>query len=1154
MRQTIQSFVLLLLLCVGVKPSFSQLLARAQKTKPGVAVKPSFKNLKEVLQDFKKHYKVDILYFDHVVDGFKVSVDDVEMALDIEQNLGNVLRPLGLKYKRTSHGGFVISKTKESEQKDIGQTGLNETVSDLQSAKREEVVDRVITGKISESEKGETLPGVNILVKGSTIGAVSDANGNYSIQVPDGEITLVYSFVGYISQDVAVGSQSVINISLKNDTKALDELVVVGYGTQKKINLTGAVASVNAETIENRPVANLGQALQGSVSNLNISQASGALGKGTTFNIRGNTSINGGGPLILVNNIPMDVNLINPNDIESVTVLKDAASAAIYGARAAFGVVLITTKSGKKSMRPSVNLSMNYSTNKPVVKFETMDAMERMNYMNTANIRVNGRPYDQFDEYYAKAITAHYNDPSQPETFQHPNQSTNLYAFAANTDWAKVLLRDSYPMQQYNATVSGGSEKFDYYTSLAYFKANGITKNFNERYSRYNIMTNLNYEIAKWIKVGTKISINTSKKVYPPNDRSDNFNEDRNMFQVHSWPNWPVYLPDGNYASSGSVPNVVQMHKEGGYRQRDVMDSWMTGTVKLFPVKNVTVNMDYSFNFNDTKELDYRKQLPIYDRNGINGYYPYTNPSSVTRNNYINRYSVFNAFADYENTFASKHYFKAMVGFNQESATYGSSSSTREKLIVSSMPYMSLSYGERYASDGLSEYAIRGAFSRLNYSYDDRYLIEFNGRYDGSSKFPKKDRFAFFPSVSVGWRIDNEGFFESLRQTFNMVKLRASYGNLGNQNISGYYPYIATYGTSLAGYLINGDNPMTVTAPGLVSPTLTWETVSQQDLGLDLALFGNKLTGTFDVYRRDTKNMLTKSQTLPAVLAVNEPQSNAANMKTMGFDLTVGWNHNINQFKYGVSVLLSDYTAKITKFSNPSGLISDYYVGRSLGVIWGLQTGGIFQTDEEALKLDQTQISGRKREAGDLFFVDQNGDGKITRGKQTLDDHGDMIVIGDNTPRYSYGFRTNASWKGFDLDLFFQGVAKRDLVIAGNYFVGQYNDEWGVQGKIGTDWWSPENRDAYFPRPLITGGTDVTTAQTRYMQNAAYLRLKQLTLSYTIPAVLTQKIGAKRVQVYFSGNNMWEATKMIKIVDPEQSSAMSYPLNRAFSVGANIGF
>jgi len=1177
MKEKLRFLVLCVVIMYLARPGYAQLLASnmPQQYSHASASQPSFKSLKEVLQELKKMHNVDILYFDHQVEGVRVITDELMTESTVEDGLSKILHPVGLHYKKARNGGYVIVKSKDNEEssrnprmtKDFflmkkekksyeNQGAYND---DLQSKllQRINIADREISGNVSEKGSGEGLPGVNIMIKGSTSGTVSDANGNYSLNVPDGSVTLVFSFVGYLSQEVIVDAKSVFNVELDGDTKALEEVVVVGYGTQKKINLTGAVASVNSDVLESRPVANIGQALQGNVANLNISQSSGALGKGTSFNIRGNTSLNGGSPLVLVNGIPMDVNLLNPNDIENVVILKDAASAAIYGARAAYGVILITTKSGKKDMKPSVTFTTNFSVNKPVTKFETMDAMERMTYMNEANMRINGTPYYQFDQYYEAAIRAHYNDPSQPETFQHPNDSPSLYAYSANTDWAKVLLRESYPQQQHTLGISGGSDKFDYYTSFSYFNAKGITKNFDERYNRYNIMSNLNYEVAKWIKVGTKISINTSSKVYPPNDRSDNFNEDRNMFQVHSWPNWPVYHPDGNYASSGSVPNVLQMHKEGGYRNRDIFDSWMTGLVRLTPIKNVSINMDYSFNVKDTEELDYRKQLPMFTKLGVSGYYPYTNPSSVTRSNFNDRYHVFNAYADYENTFAGKHYFKAMVGFNQEAARFKRFSGTREKLIVPTMPYMNLSYGERFTSDGESEYSIRGAFSRINYSYDDRYLIEFNGRYDGSSKFPKTDRFAFFPSVSVGWRIDNEKFFEPLRETVNMLKLRVSYGSLGNQfvdNNNNYYPYIATYSAGLGGYLFNGDNAMAVYAPGLVSPTLTWEKVNQRDLGIDFALFGNRLNGSFDVYRRDTRDMLTPSQTLPATLAVAEPQANAADMKTTGFDMNIGWNSTAGKLRYGFTFILSDYKAVITKFSNPAGLISGNYVGKNVGEIWGLTTGGIFQTDEEAKTLDQSQIAGRQRVAGDLFFVDQDGDGKITRGAQTLTNHGDMSIIGNNTPRYSYGLRSNLSWKGFDLDFLFQGVAKRDLIIAGNYFVNQYNDEWGVQGKIGTDWWSETNRDAYFPRPLITGGSDVTTAQTRYMQNAAYLRLKQLTLSYTIPAEITQKIGSKRVQIYFSGNNVWEATKMLKIADPEQSSAMSYPLNRAFSVGANIGF
>lgn len=1005
-------------------------------------------------------------------------------------------------------------------------------------------------------ENGNPLPGVTVTVKGTTLGGLTDGSGKYTISNVPENSTLVFSFIGMKTQEIPASGRAQIDVVLKEEDTVLDEVVVIGYGTQKKINLTGAVSTVDSKVLESRPIANVGQGLQGTISNLNITQTSGALGASPAYNIRGNTSINGGSPLILVNGIPMDVNLLNPNDIENVTVLKDAASAAIYGARAAYGVILITTKSGSQS-KPKISLSSNYAISSPIVYFETMNTLERMAFMNEGNMRVNGVPYYQFDQYYEAAILNHINNGG-PETFQHPNSPLSEYAFSANTDWVKETLRDSWPRMQHTASISGGTGGFTYYSSLSYFKEEGIPKNFDENLKRYNFMTNLSYDVNKWFKLGTKISVNQSKKVYPTNDSANNFEENRNMFQSHQWPNWPVYLPDGNYAFAGSVPNLVQVQKEGGYRQRDINDYWLTGMATLTPIKNMSFNFDYSFNVKDTEEFEYRKQLPMYNRIGFANFYPYTNPSQVIRRNFNATYAVINAYADYENTFG-RHYVKGMVGFNQENMNFETFSATRQKLMVPTIPYMSLSYGERYATDGAEEFALRGAFTRFNYSFDNRYLFEFNGRYDGTSKFGKEDRFAFFPSASLGWRIDNESFFSGLKGKINMLKFRVSYGTLGNQVVStnypyGNYPYIAVFGTAAVNYAINSEQPMTAYAPGLVSPTLTWESVSQSDIGLDFAILNNKLSGTIDIYRRDTKNMLTPSATLPAVLAVSEPQANAADLKTTGFDLTLDWKHSVGKVTYGITFLLSDYKAEIMKYSNPAGLISSYYVGRSMGEIWGLRTGGFFQTDAEAAALDQNNISARKRQAGDIWFVDLNGDGKITRGKQTLEDHGDMEIIGDNTPRFSYGFRPNVAWNGFDFDLFIQGIAKRDMILDGNYWIAAYNSEWQVQGKELADWWSPTNPDAYYPRPLVTGGVDVTTNQTRFMQDASYLRIKQLTFGYTIPVDLTKKVGIERVRVYFSGNNVYTLTKMVKVADPEQTGSISYPLTRSLSFGLNIDF
>jgi len=1011
-----------------------------------------------------------------------------------------------------------------------------------------------IAGKVS-AESGELLPGVNIVLKGTTIGTVTDADGHYSLPVPDLNGTLVFSYIGYANLEVAVNGRTAIDVSMAEDVQRLAEVVVVGYGTQEKVNLTGAVSTVGAETLESRPITTLGQGLQGTISNLNITQGDGSLGKGSSFNVRGNTSINGGSPLVLVDGIPMDINLLNPNDIESVTVLKDAASAAIYGARAAYGVILVTTKKGKNDGgKPRVALTTLFSTNSPTNRIDFIDTKDRIAYMNEAFMRMNGRNY--FDDILIDAMMAHYNDPSQPSAIIHPTNPAE-WRGVANTNWEKILMNDSYPMQQHTASVSGGSDKFDYYTSFSYLNQKGLTNRelFDEHFNRYNVMANVNYDVLEWVTIGTKISINNSNKRFPPNYPwfRNEFPEGGTIYQTNVYSTQPYKNPDGNWSHEGSIANPAQILTEGGHQTRHINDLWMTGVVTLKPVKNVNINLDYSTNAKNTKQMSYVSLVPFYNVNGeVTGYYGGSNPNRVIRTNYDDKYYVFNAYGDYTNTFRGKHYVKAMVGFNQENAEYNYVQAERRNLIINSIPYINLASGDRFAYDGIDEYAIRGAFTRLNYIYDNRYLIEFNGRYDGSSKFAKKDRFAFFPSVSVGWRLDSEKFFEPLQNAIDQLKLRASYGSLGNQNVSGFYPYIATLSAAEVNYLINSEKPMSVYAPGLVSPTLTWETVTQKNIGLDFAFFNSKLSGSFDVYERNTTNMLTRSETLPAVLAVNEPQANAADMSTRGFDLTLEWKHAVGNFRYGATVILSDYTSEITKFSNPKGIISDHYVGKDLGEIWGLTTGGIFQTDDEAMALDQSNINGRKRQAGDLWMVDLNGDGKITRGSQTLEDPGDMSIIGNSTPRYSFGFRPNLGWKGFELDLFFQGVGKRDLWMNSLYFLTQYSNEWVGIPKAAMDYWSPENPNAYFPRPIISGSADITTVQSRFLQNAAYIRLKQLTLSYTIPASLTEKIGIERMKVFFSGSNLWTGTKMIKISDPELSGPSAYPMYRSLSLGANI--
>ena len=1107
----------------------------SQTTKLSLDLKNA--KVKDALGAIENQSEFFFLYSEKLIDVNREVNIEVQGST-IEKILDKIFEGTDVNY--TVKGRQIVLATPEANNKD-----------EMSSVNQQQ---KKVTGKVTD-QTGVPLPGVSIVVKGTTTGVITDASGNYSLNsIPENSI-LLFSFVGMKMQEIAIGNKTTINVKLEDETVGLEEVVAIGYGVQKKVNLTGAIAQIDSKVLESRPITNLGQGLQGLVANLNISPVSGAPGRGVSFNVRGMTSINGGEPLVLVDGVQMNPNLINPQDVKSISVLKDAASAAIYGARAAYGVILITTKSGLKNQKPIVSFSANYSMNKPTVVPEYMNSIEYTSWMNEGFTNTNGRAY--FDDETMQHVQAYYNDPvNNLPVFHHSSDATNFYRYNGNTNWTKELLKDNYPMQQYNASVNGGTDKVSYYTSFGYFNQKGISKPGDENYDRYNFMQNIKYNVNSWLDLSVKASLNSDNNKMNPQNKWGSFGTDNMYVAGDSRPIMPVYHPDGHYAGysgNGYFTNIVAFVEQAGYQKKSVTDLWLTGAAKITPFKSLVINIDYTYNSYNDVYLNYMKQYWDYDATGPAVLFPHTTPNAVTRSNNNNKYTSFNAYAEYEKTINDIHYIKVMAGYNQELGINNWFQAQRQKLISNDIPYMNLASGDRYANDSGSEYAIRGIFARFNYTFNQKYLFEFNGRYDGSSRFPKNNRHEFFPSASLGWRVSNEAFFDSFKNVVNEFKIRASYGNLGNQAVSSYYPYVATYGTSEVDYLLGGEKHMAVSAAGLVSPTLTWEKVAQSNFGIDFAVLDNKFQGSIDIYRRDTKDMLTKSKSLPSVLGTSEPQANAADMKTSGFEVTLSYNNKFgNGLKYGLNLILADSHSEITKYDNPNGIISDYYIGRQLGEIWGFETEGLFQTDAEAALQDQSQISGHKFLAGDIKFRDLDADGKITRGSQTLADHGDLKIIGNNTPRYSYGIKANAEWKGFDFDIFFQGVGKRDLNAGSTFFLAHYGSEWSVPQKINTDYWSPTNPDAYFPRPRIGNSSEVSQVQSRFLQNAAYVRLKQLTLGYTIPKSITQKAGIDNFRIYFSGNNLWENSKMLKIFDPEVTSTNTYPFTRSISIGMDI--
>lgn len=1019
----------------------------------------------------------------------------------------------------------------------------------------------LIKGSVT-SDSGEPLTGVTVKVSGGGNGTVTDIDGNFSVNAAPGSL-LTFSYTGFKPQTVK--AQEGMLVVLQSSVNDLNEVVVVGYGTQKKANLTGAVASVNGSVLENRPISNIGQGLQGVVPNLNVSMGhGGAPGAGASFNVRGTTSLNGGEPLVLVDNVQMDANLVNPDDIESISVLKDAASAAIYGARAAYGVILITTKKGKLNSRPTVQFSASGYWQSPAVEMHNVNSLDYLKMIDIAyqNSGGSGHYFNPLVyEYTEKYVNGTYDQP----VFFDKSYSAFKYGYNGNTDWWNELYKTSFS-QIYNASISGGSQKTRYYVSLGSNNQGGILKATDEKYNKYNANINVTSELTPWMEVSAKIAHTYTTEMHPTggttamnNTAYSGLSAYSGMMKSDLSPLMPVKHPDGHYAGQGNFTNPVAIQAQGGnarYRQNDL---WMTAGVKLTPIKGLIVNADYTWNYYGWASTQHVRNF--YDYTAVPGtenYYPWTNPSSVTRSNSDDYYSSFNAFAEYNLSLGNNdHNMKFMVGYNQEKKRTQYYYAGRKDLIDPENPAINQAIGDMAIDGNMGQWAVNGTFARFNYDYKGRYLLELNGRYDGSSKFKKGHRYQFFPSISAAWRLSEEKFFEGVKSWWDNMKLRVSYGSLGNQAVNGNFPYLATYGINTKyGALLGGGRPVAVYAPGLVSSSFTWETVNQIDFGFDAAFLRNRLSASFDWYRRNTKDMLTDGEVLPAVLGASVPRQNAANLKTVGWELSLEWNDRLaNGLSYHVKGVLSDYQSTITKFNNPTGLISQYYVGRKMNEIWGYVSNGLFQTEQEAnAHANQSYLYGGKWTAGDVRFEDLDGNNKIDIGDNTLANPGDRKIIGNSTPRFAFGITAGLEYKGIDFEMFWQGIGKRDWFPgSGSAAYWGFTNEWQTPLTTSLDYWTPENTNAFFPRLGWANGGNRNTS-TRYLQNASYCRLKNVTLGYTLPRNILDKIGVSRLRVYVTGENLLTFTSLIKAFDPETLNNMTYPINRKIAVGLNLTF
>lgn len=1025
------------------------------------------------------------------------------------------------------------------------------------------------TGTI-EDEMGP-ITGASVVVKGTTNGTVTDMDGKFTLSnVKKGDVIQI-SFIGYISQEVKYTGQSTIKVQLKEDTQTLDEVVVVGFGTQKKVNLTGSVSMVNAEVIESRPVQNVSQALQGVVPGLNFSVNSGGgtLDNTLNVNIRGAGTIgdgSGSSPLILIDGIEGNMNAINPNDIETISVLKDAASASIYGARASFGVIMITTKGGKAG-KTSVSYSGNVRFTDALQIPEMMDSYQFAQYFNAAAANAgqsavfSAEVMQRIIDYQAGKITS----VSTPNS----EGKWNMYAGAnANTNWFKEVYRDWVPSHEHNLSVSGGNEKVTYRVSGSFMNQNGLIRFGKDKFNRYTVDAKISAKLTDWATMNY-----TNKWTREDYDRPTYMTGLFFHNIARRWPTCPVY-DDNGYLTDGM--ELLQM-RDGG-RQTHEKNYYTQQLGFVFePIKDWFIHADGNMRTYNNNEhyavlpvsAHYANGTPYYiSWDGGASYSP--GASRVYEYRYTEDYFTTNIYTDYSKTI-NGHFIKAMVGFNAELTKYDSTSGRGDKLISSETPYLGQTTSEQKVTGGRAENSVAGFFGRINYNYKDRYMVELNGRYDGSSRFIGDKRWGFFPSFSAGWNIAREAFFGDLSEIISTLKVRGSWGQLGNTDTKdAWYPFYQTMPTSTANgsWLIGGAKPNLAGLPGIVSSLKTWETIESWDVGLDWSLLNNRLTGSWDYFTRYTYDMIGPAPELPSVLGADAPKINNSDMKSYGFELELSWRDRIRDFNYGVKFVLSDAQQEIMNYPNDSKtLASGHYSGKKLNEIWGYTTVGIAQTQEEMdTHLVKNKPSwGSSWSAGDIMYADLNGDGVVNNGANTVDNPGDMKVIGNSTPRYNFGLTLDAAWKGIDFSIFFQGIGKRDYWLDGPYFWGANGGQWQSAGFTEHwDFWRGENdplganQGAYYPRASFDGGKN-QYRQTRYLQNAAYIRIKNLQLGYTLPKQWVSKAGMSSVRVYLSGDNLLTFSDITGVFDPETlgsdwGDGKLYPLSRTISVGLNVNF
>ena len=1115
--------------------------------------------LKSVFKQIEKQTDLSIDYRSQDVDDSRI-VKQMPKATTVQQAMNQLLA--GTDCVVTFSNGHIIIKKQAS------------NTTNQQS--------KLVKGTIVDAT-GMPVIGANVMVKGTTNGTITDMDGNFSLEA-DNNAILVVSYIGFANQEIKVGNQTNLAIIMKEDAEALDELVVVGYGTQKRSNLTGSVEVVSSKELANRPVASPSALLQGRVSGMTFSMPSNgnAPGSNPTLQIRGQASLSGETPpLVVIDGIPSDMNdfnSMNPNDIESVSVLKDAASSAVYGARAPYGVLMVTTKMGKRGEKTQVTYSGNWGIQKPIRMPYSADAYTFGVIKNQA--LENSRRTPLYTEDELDLIRNNILNPgkySKEELVPTDGNSWAGYGYE-NNDIVRTWLRKTSLNQSHNISLKGGNEKSTYFVSLGYQyqpSAFNFVTDF-DNYKRFNVNGGVSTQVNKWLKLTYRSRYSYSSAKEPSFDYGIGRSR---LYQLiyTTWPTCQITNPDGSY----NERIAIGLNSGYDHKMAHRVDNILALDFDLAKGWTAHVDGTWRLRFEDDQFLmiPVKGKRPSGDEYTISGTQSY-----LSKKNNHDRYWTIQGYTAYDLN-VKKNNFRFQLGMQGEENLYRELNGDATNLFVYDLPAISIAQGDRTFNDVINDWATVGFFGRINYNYDERYFVEFNGRYDGSGRYSRDQRWGFFPSGFAAWNMSNESFWEEIKPIVNYSRLKLSYGTLGNQGNSAGYLHIPTMEVkSQASWIIDGKRLPYVKTPSILNMERTWEKITTLDVGLEMRLLENRLSFEGEYFNRRSWDIIGPATPKPSVLGTSAPEINNAEFKTTGFELQLSWMDQITpNWDYKIGVMLADARSKITKYnvtSNYFGEDDSWYPGKELGEIWGYQVDRLLTkndfNEDGTLKIDQSRIHANWY-PGDVKYEDLDGDGIITTGNKTVEKPGDLKRIGNTTPRYRYSLNLSTGYSfekagRLDLSVFFEGVAKKDIFMNGRtyYFgVGNSNNYENTiyNTKDMFDFYRDEtcssrlldmlgtNTDAFLPRPYdTTEGSKNFQTNTRYLYNGAYLRLKNLTLSYTMPKEWMEKVRINNLQVYFSGENLFVLSSLPSHIDPEVGNSRMYPQTSTYSFGINIGF